>query len=62
MKSWTDIPAVPINAFKTMDLTCTPITDAEAIFMTSGTTLGGVRGKSYHPVLDVYDASMRRNF
>jgi len=30
--------------------------------MTSGTTLGGVRGKSYHPVLDIYDASMRRNF
>lgn len=62
VKSWVDIPAVPINAFKTMDLTCTPITDAAAIFMTSGTTLGGVRGKSYHPVLDVYDASMRRNF
>ena len=62
VKSWEDIPAVPINAFKTMDLTCTPITDAVATFMTSGTTLGGVRGKSYHPVLDVYDASMRRNF
>ncbi len=62
VKSWTDIPAVPINAFKTMDLTCTPIAEAEAVFMTSGTTLGSVRGKSYHPVLDVYDASMRRNF
>jgi len=62
VKSWKDIPAVPINAFKTMNLSCSPIEEAEAIFMTSGTTLGGVRGKSYHPVLDIYDASMRRNF
>ena len=62
VKSWTDIPAVPINAFKTMNLSCSPIAEAEATFMTSGTTLGGVRGRSYHPVLDVYDASMRRNF
>jgi hypothetical protein len=30
--------------------------------MTSGTTRGGVRGKSYHPDLRVYDASMLRNF
>lgn len=62
VKHWTDVPATPINAFKTLDLTCSPPADAAAVFMTSGTTLGGVRGKSYHPVLDVYDASMRRNF
>tara|TARA_B100000676_G_C18076889_1_gene848252 strand:+ start:1534 stop:2631 length:1098 start_codon:yes stop_codon:yes gene_type:complete len=62
VKSWTDIPAVPINAFKTLDLSCSPITEAKAVFMTSGTTQGGVRGKSYHPTLDVYDASMHRNF
>ena len=62
VKSWIDIPAVPINAFKTLDLSCSPITEAKAIFKTSGTTLGGVHGKSYHPTLDVYDASMHRNF
>lgn len=62
VKTWADIPAVPINAFKTMDLTCRPITDIAATFMTSGTTLGGLRGRSYHPVLDVYDASMAKNF
>jgi len=62
VQSWMDIPAVPINAFKTLDLTCCPPTDAAAVFMTSGTTLGGLRGKSYHPTLSVYDASMRRNF
>ena len=62
VQSWMDIPAVPINAFKTLDLTCCPPADAAAVFMTSGTTLGGLRGKSYHPTLSVYDASMRRNF
>ena len=59
---WVDIPAVPINAFKALDLTCTPPADAAAVFMTSGTTQGGLRGKSYHATLDVYDASMTRNF
>ncbi|MEE2688578.1 MAG: long-chain fatty acid--CoA ligase, partial [Pseudomonadota bacterium] len=62
VKNWSDIPAVPINAFKTLDLSCAPLSKAKAVFMTSGTSLGNVRGKSYHPVLDVYDASMRRNF
>ncbi len=62
VKHWADIPAVPINAFKTLDLTCCPPEDAAAVFMTSGTTQGGLRGKSYHASLDVYDASMRRNF
>jgi len=62
VKHWADIPAVPINAFKTLDLTCCPPEDAAAVFMTSGTTQGGLRGKSYHADLAVYDASMRRNF
>lgn len=62
VKTWTDIPGVPINAFKTLDLCCRPPDKSVAIFMTSGTTLGGLRGKSYHSTLAVYDASMRRNF
>ncbi|MCV6575068.1 MAG: hypothetical protein OIF58_04965 [Cohaesibacter sp.] len=62
VKTWTDIPAVPINAFKTLDLTCCAPADAAAIFMTSGTTQGGIRGKNYHSTLRVYDASMRQNF
>jgi len=62
VKTWVDIPAVPINAFKTLDLTCCPPSDATAVFMTSGTTMGGLRGKNYHQTLSVYDASMRRNF
>jgi hypothetical protein len=62
VKSWVDIPPVPINAFKTLDLSCCDPKDTVATFMTSGTTLGGLRGKSHHPSLTVYDASMRRNF
>jgi hypothetical protein len=62
VKSWVDIPAVPIKAFKAHNLSCCPLEDAAATFMTSGTTLGGVRGKSFHSTLAVYDTSMRRNF
>jgi len=62
VKHWSDIPAVPIDAFKTLDLTCCRPEEAAAVFMTSGTTRKGQRGKSHHAALDVYDASMRRNF
>ncbi|MGP3562375.1 MULTISPECIES: LuxE/PaaK family acyltransferase [Geobacillus] len=61
VKTWRDIPAVPINAFKELTLSCTPPEQAERVFMTSGTTKG-VRGKHYHPTLKVYDQSMIVNF
>lgn len=61
VKSWKDIPAVPINAFKDVTLSCSDSEQAEAIFMTSGTTKG-IRGKHYHPILTVYDQSMIHNF
>ncbi|MBT2756825.1 long-chain fatty acid--CoA ligase [Mesobacillus foraminis] len=61
VKTWRDIPFVPINAFKEVPLTCTDPEEAEAIFMTSGTTKG-VRGKHYHPNLRIYDLSMTVNF
>ena len=59
---WHDIPAVPINAFKDLDLTCTPPSNCERVFMTSGTTRGDIKGRHYHPSLSVYDTSMRLNF
>ena len=62
VKSWRDIPAVPIDAFKDLTLSCCVPEDAERFFMTSGTTKDGVRGKSYHPTLAVWDASMMTNF
>jgi hypothetical protein len=56
VKSWRDIPAVPIDAFKEVTLSCSDPDHAAAVFMTSGTTTGN-RGKHYHPSLDVYDLS-----
>ncbi|MGG3801589.1 long-chain fatty acid--CoA ligase [Metabacillus fastidiosus] len=61
VKSYKDIPAVPINAFKELTLSCEPTEDVEGIFMTSGTTQK-IKGKHYHPTLAVYDASMLANF
>ncbi len=62
VKSWQDIPLVPINAFKKLCLSCCRPEDAPYVFTTSGTTETGVKGKSYHSSLDVYDASMTRGF
>ena len=62
VKSWRDIPAVPISAFKEATLSCAPADAAERVFMTSGTTRGDVRGRHYHPTIAVWDASFRGNF
>ncbi len=60
--SWQAIPAVPINGYKYLTLTCCDPEVAERVFMTSGTTKDGVRGKCHHPTLEVYDASMTTAF
>ena len=62
VKCWRDIPAVPIDAFKELELRSEPTAPTERVFMTSGTTRSEVRGKHFHPTLAVYDASMTRNF
>lgn len=62
VRSWREIPAVPISGFKDLTLSCEPPESCERVFMTSGTTRGDVKGRHYHPVLSVYDDSMRRNF
>lgn len=62
VKTWQDIPAVPINGFKDLTLSCVPPDLCERVFMTSGTTRGDVKGKNFHPTLAVYDASMLSNF
>ena len=62
VKSWQDIPAVPINAFKDLSLSCAAPETCPRTFMTSGTTRGDVKGRHYHPTMAVYDASMLRNF
>ena len=61
VKDWTQIPPVPINAFKEVTLSSHNPNEVERIFMTSGTTQG-IKGKHYHPTLSVYDQSMKLNF
>ncbi|MHA1108336.1 MAG: LuxE/PaaK family acyltransferase [Alphaproteobacteria bacterium] len=62
VRDWRDIPAVPISAFKDLTLSCRPPEESARVFMTSGTTKADIRGKSHHTTLEVYDASMIRNF
>ena len=57
VKSWEQIPPVPIAAFKELTLASGPVDRAVACFMTSGTTNPEKRGKHYHFTLEVYDAS-----
>ena len=62
VRRWQDIPAVPIAAFKEQTLSCWPPEQCESVFMTSGTTRGDVRGRHFHPHLQVYDSSLRLHF
>jgi len=58
--SWTEIPAVPTSAFKTLDLGCAP---PERTFLTSGTTRGNPqRGRHHVPRLDLYHRSSIAHF
>lgn len=62
IRHWRDIPAVPIDAFKDLVLSCVPPQDCERVFMTSGTTRADSKGRHYHPQLQVYDLSMTLSF
>ena len=62
VKRWSELPAVPIDAFKELSLRCQPPSPADRVFMTSGTTRSEVKGRHHHPTLAIYDRSMTRNF
>lgn len=62
IRHWHEIPAVPINAFKELTLSCEPPEACARVFMTSGTTQAEVKGKHHHPIIEVWDLSMRRGF
>jgi hypothetical protein len=62
LTSWRNIPAVPTDAFKEVPLTCFPHEQAEAVFVTSGTTRQMQRGRHYLRSLDLYHASLLPNF
>src|ERR1043166_9546074 len=47
VQHWRQIPAVPIGAFKEMTLSCIPPEQAEAVWMSSGTTNLEKRSKHY---------------
>jgi len=60
---WTDIPAVPTDAFKAAALVCGDPSSAATVFRTSGTTQGSERrGTHYLPDLALYDAALRAGF
>jgi hypothetical protein len=72
---WTEIPAVPTDAFKAAALVCGDAAEIDAaarsqlgarsaaVFRTSGTTLGAEqRGTHYVPDLALYDAALRAGF
>jgi len=61
VRQWQDIPAVPVNGFKELTLSCVPVDQCERVFTTSGTTRE-VKGQHHHPDLQVWNASMRRHF
>jgi len=63
VRSWQDVPPVPVTAFQVLDLVCGPPDRAEAVFRTSGTTGGeGRRGRHHVRSVDLYRASLLPTF
>ncbi len=63
LTSWEEIPAVPAEAFKRLDLVAGDPGDAARVFVTSGTTSSsGLRGRHFVLDLDLYRASLLPNF
>lgn len=63
VQHWLEVPAVPTDAFKAAPLVCGPPEEAEAVFVTSGTTAGARRrGRHYFPELALYDAALLESF
>jgi hypothetical protein len=59
---WTEIPAVPVDAFRAVPLVCGDPADAAVVFRTSGTTGGARRGEHHLPELGLYDAALAAGF
>ncbi len=60
---WQEVPAVPTSAFKALELYAGDGSRPEAIFRTSGTTLGtGARGRHLVASLELYRRSLRPPF
>jgi hypothetical protein len=63
VQGWRDIPAVPAQAFKRFDLSCAPVSEAVAVFHSSGTT-GSQTSRHFldKDALALYETSLRRGF
>ncbi|MCZ6872279.1 MAG: long-chain fatty acid--CoA ligase [bacterium] len=59
---WRLVPAVPIGAFKELTLSCIAPQEAEAVWMSSGTTKPERRSQHFQARLAIYNASMLPNF
>src|SRR4029453_18980646 len=55
IQHWRQIPAVPIGAFKELTLCCIPLEQAEAVWMSSGTTNPEKRSNHYQARLAIYN-------
>jgi hypothetical protein len=58
---WEDIPAVPISAFKSAELTTFPVSQAAAVFHSSGTT-NASRSRHYLRSLTYYETALLEGF
>lgn len=60
---WEEIPPVPVTAFKWLEVSCRPTSEAVAVFRSSGTTQGTQR-RSHHFLFDlrIAEASILTSF
>jgi hypothetical protein len=61
VKTWQEIPAIPIQAFKTAVLSTSPGSPHAAVFHSSATT-SQIPGRHYLATLDYYHASLESSF
>jgi hypothetical protein len=60
-RDWRDVPAVPTAAYKSAAVCTFPPEEATTVYLTSGTTLPGQRGRHYLRDTTLYDASLIPN-
>ncbi len=63
VRHWSEIPPVPVQAFKVLPIACEPLETAQAVFLSSGTTRGeGQRSRHFIFNLSLYETSVLRWF
>jgi hypothetical protein len=61
VEHWTQIPALPVAAFKTADVCAFPPAEAGVVYLTSGTTDQAAQGRHYLRDTRLYDAALVPN-